>query len=205
MSLYTPEPFRQQAPDAALALLRAAPFATLITSSAAAEPYVTHLPLLLLRDGVLTGHMARANPHWQAFAAGHTMAIFQGPHGYISPQGYETPEQHVPTWNYAVVHVHGQPQLIDSPAEKLALVDATSAAFEQGPEPWRRQLSGPRLDAMLREIVGFELPLTRVEAKFKMSQNRTDADRAKVVRTLLASGAPEAHALANWMQRHEPG
>ena len=203
MSLYIPAQFRSESHDEALALIRAHPFATLITSAAGQEPHITHLPLLLLEDGQLTGHMARANPHWLAFATGHTVAVFHGPHAYVSPRWYVNPAREVPTWNFATVHVHGQPVLTDDAATKLAVVDATSAAFEPAENPWQRQLDAARVQALMSAIVAFHIPLTRLEAKFKMNQNKTPADRAQVIAGLRASGQAEALATADWMQAHE--
>ena len=201
MSLYTPRHFAVEGEAEARALIRAHPFATLITSTAG-EPHVTHLPLLLDDDGTLTGHMARANPHWQAFEAGHTLAIFHGPHAYITPNWYVDPTSEVPTWNYAAVHAHGQPELIDDPAAKLAVVDGTSAVFESPAAPWTRQVEGSRLAALLDAIVVFRWQPTRLEAKFKMNQNKTPADRAQVIAYLRASGHPDHVAMADWMSRH---
>ena len=203
MSLYIPSQFKSESRDEALALIRAAPFATLITSVAEQEPHITHLPLLLLEEGQLTGHMARANPHWQAFASGHTAAIFHGPHAYISPRWYVNPAREVPTWNFATVHVHGKPVLIDDATAKLSVVDATSAAFEPAENPWQRQLDEARLQALLGAIVAFHIPLTRLEAKFKMNQNKTPQDCAQVIAGLRASGQADALATAEWMQKHE--
>ena len=152
---------------------------------------------------MLTGHMARANPHWQAFADGHTVAVFHGPHAYISPSWYVAPEKEVPTWNYATVHVQGRPLLIDDATAKLAVVDATTAAFESPDQPWQRQLEAARLTAMLNSIVAFQIPLTRLEAKFKMNQNKTPQDRAQVIAQLRASGHPDLAAMADWMTEHE--
>ncbi len=203
MSLYIPPAFVSENRAEMLALIRAAPFATLITSVAGCAPHITHLPLLLLDDGQLTGHVARANPHWQAFEAGHTVAVFHGPHAYISPRWYVTPAREVPTWNFATVHVQGRPVLIDEAEAKLAVVDASSAAFEPAENPWQRQIEGARLQALLSAIVAFHLPLTRIEAKFKMNQNKTAADRAQVIAALQASGQPDALATAHWMQSHD--
>lgn len=205
VSLYTPGHFAGSAADAQ-ALMRAHAFATLITSDGG-EPQVTHLPLLWEpggEHGVLFGHMARANPQWRAFAQGHTVAIFHGPHAYISPAWYAQPEREVPTWNYATVHAHGQPEFIDAAADKLALIDRTTALFEHGnTPPWTRSVGGERLDRMLDAIVAFRLPITRIEVKFKMNQNRTPADRAKVIARLRDAAHPDLAAMADWMQQHE--
>lgn len=203
MSLYTPGHFAVAGDAEARELMRAHAFATLITSVADGEPHITHLPLLLEHDGALTGHMARANPHWQAFGSGHTVAVFHGPHAYITPNWYVDPAREVPTWNYAVVHAHGRPELIDDAAAKLAIVDRTGAAFESPTAPWTRQIEGARRDAMIKAIVAFRLLPTRLESKFKMNQNKTPADRARVIAQLRASRHPDLLAMADWMQRHE--
>ncbi|MGH8461192.1 MAG: FMN-binding negative transcriptional regulator [Stenotrophobium sp.] len=206
MSLYTPPLFSGSTDDAA-ALMRGYPFATLITTTQG-EPRITHLPLLWQAGGahgVLLGHMARANPHWQAFVAGITVAIFHGPHAYISPRWYVNPDREVPTWNYAVVHAHGHPQLIGDEDAKLALIDRTTAEFERAaPQPWTRKVKGERLHAMLGAIVAFRMPLERIEAKFKMNQNRTPGDREQVMAQLRETTHPDLADMAEWMRTHEP-
>ncbi|MGH8540527.1 MAG: FMN-binding negative transcriptional regulator [Stenotrophobium sp.] len=205
MSLYTPTHFIGTDTDAQ-ALMHGHPFATLITS-ADGEQHVTHLPLLWQEDGahgVLLGHMARANPHWQAFAGGATVAVFHGPHAYISPDWYVNPAREVPTWNYAVVHAHGLPQFIEAADEKLALIDRTTAEFEHGKAaPWTRSVDGERLQKMLGAIVAFRIPLARIEAKFKMNQNRTAGDRVRVIGKLREAAHPDLQAMAQWMEDHE--
>lgn len=202
MSLYVPSQFAVEGEAEARTLMRAHSFATLVTSTAAGEPHITHLPLLLEENGALTGHMARANPHWQAFDAGHTVAVFHGPHAYITPNWYVDPAREVPTWNYAVVHAHGQPELIDAAEAKLAIVDRTTATFESPTAPWTRQIEPARLDALLAAIVAFRIVPTRIESKFKMNQNKTPNDRAQVIAQLRASGHPDLRAMADWMHRH---
>lgn len=203
MSLYVPRQFVAESEDEVRALIRDYPFATLITSVTGGEPHITHLPLLLEADGSLSGHMARANPHWQAFAEGHTVAVFHGPHAYISPRWYVDPAREVPTWNYSVAHVHGRPELLEDPAERLALLDRSSALFEPPIEPWQRQVEGARLDAFIKAIVAFRIQPTRIESKFKMNQNKTPADRAQVAAQLQGSGHPDLVAMAEWMKSHE--
>ncbi len=206
MTLYTPRRFAAPTTDDAVALMRAYAFVTLVTATRG-EPAVTHLPLLWAAGGefgTLSGHMARANPHWQQFGQGSTLAIFHGPHAYISPSWYVQPEREVPTWNYATVHAHGVPELIEARDDKLALIDRSVAAFEAGnTPPWTRALDGERLEAMLSQIVAFHLPIAHIDAKFKMNQNRTAADRARVVARLEATRHPELQAMADWMRSHE--
>ncbi|WP_043114164.1 FMN-binding negative transcriptional regulator [Solimonas soli] len=194
MSLYTPRHFEGER-AAALRLIDAHPFATLITTLDGAEALVSHLPLL--RQGeALHGHMARANPHWRAFAAGRTLAVFHGPHAYVSPRWYEEPAQHVPTWNYASVHVAGRPQTLDDAGAQATLATLTAhfdPAFRATDENVAR---------LLPAIVAFRLPIERLEAKFKMSQNRSAGDRAGVAAALAAQASADARAVAEWMRRH---
>jgi transcriptional regulator len=206
MSVYQPPAFVPQNSDAAWELVRDYPFATLITQTGD-EPQISHLPLLYRSEpatrGVLIGHMARANPHWQRFAQGPTLALFHGPHAYVSPSWYLEPEVAVPTWNYAVVHVRARAELVIDREETLATVMAMTQRFESGrPEPWALQLAGARLDAMLAAIVAFRLLVERVDAKFKLSQNRNAHDRQRVAAALRDEGYAEAIATADWMQHH---
>ncbi|HEY1077494.1 MAG TPA: FMN-binding negative transcriptional regulator [Fontimonas sp.] len=207
MALYTPKAFVAPSLQASLALVAAQPFATLITSLADRPPHITHLPLLWSaggESGVLSGHMARANPHWQAFAQGHTVAVFHGPHAYISPSWYAQPEREVPTWNYATVHAQGQPLLVEEREAKLAMIDALTAQFEAGlPTPWTRSLAPERLAQLLDATVAFRIPLQLVEGKFKMNQNKTPADRAKVIDALTTLDDAQARAVADWMRAHD--
>lgn len=197
MTLYMPSAFAIRQREAALQLIAAHPFATLITALDGAEPQITHLPLLY-RDEALWGHLARANPHAALLARGApSLAVFHGPHAYVSPRGYETPAQHVPTWNYAVVHVAGRPELLDEAAARR-LLDETTAHFDPG-----FVSAEARVAQLLPAIVAFRMPVVRLDAKFKMSQNRSAADRAGVVAMLAASEDGEARAVAAWMRAHE--
>lgn len=176
------------------------PFATLVTGGAAGV-HVTHLPLLLDDDGMaLIGHVARPNPHWQAFAGGRTVAIFHGPHAFVSRAWYANPADNVPTWNYAAVHVTGTPQLVDAAATRAA-VERLSARFEGTALP---AVAEEKLGRLLQGIVAFRLPVERLEVKLKMSQNKP-AERAGVIAGLRATGRAEDRATADWMQAHEPG
>ena len=204
MSLYIPAHFSVGDRAAIARLIHDHPFATLITP-APAEPLVTHLPLIHLADcephGTLLGHFARANPHWQNAAAAESIAIFHGPHAYVSPSWYEEPSAAVPTWNYAVVHAHGTMQLAQDPAETRAILDLLIHRYESArPVPWQLQLDAVRLRAMVGAIVGFRLKVKRVEAKFKMSQNRSRDDRERVAAALAAEPHADAAAAAAWMR-----
>ncbi len=197
MTLYAPPHFVGTDPERARALIDAHPFASLITAADAAEPVVSHLPLLRDGDTGLIGHMARANPHWTRFATGRTLAVFHGPHAYVSPRWYAQPQTTVPTWNYAVVHVQGEMQLLDDAASRSALQVLTQR-FD--PAFVSDALVVERLQ---RGIVAFRMAVTRIDAKFKMSQNKGAADRMGVIAGLRESGAEGDIAVADWMQAHE--
>jgi transcriptional regulator len=169
----------------------------------------SHLPLLLEpgegESGTLYGHLARANPHWRELAAGgEALAIFSGPEAYVSPSWYPGKAEHgkaVPTWNYVAVHAYGQVEVFDEPERLRRLLGRLSERHEAGrPQPWSLD-DAPRdyIDAMLLAIVGFALPILRLEGKWKLSQNRPAADRAGVRQGLAASTDPRDRELAACM------
>lgn len=189
-----------------LEAMRAYSFAILVGPIDAAindaQHHATHLPLVVKDQGahgLLEGHFAKANPHWQALANRETLVIFPGPHAYISPRNY-TEQLSVPTWNYIAIHAHGTLQLIEDDAGKEALLSDLIYANEPAyNNQWRNLPDGFR-STMLSGIVGFRIPITRLEGKFKISQNRPEADRV-AVQTAQASGTDDERALAGWMKR----
>ena len=157
MSIYLPRPFVPRETAQVVRLIAEYPFATLITPGEP-ETYLSHLPLQFVAEGgsqgTLLGHMARANPHWRHFGDGASIAVFHGPHTYVSPSWYAEPASAVPTWNYAVAHVHGIVELMDADREKRKLLDDMVARYESPRlSPWRLQLEGAALEAMLGAIV----------------------------------------------------
>jgi transcriptional regulator len=206
MSLYTPRAFVPAQTAAVAQLMAEHPFATLITPGDP-EPSISHLPLQYHAGtgpyGVLCGHMARANPHWQRFGETASIAIFHGPHTYVSPSWYAQPATAVPTWNYAVAHVHGRVELMRDAAEVRRLLDEMIERYEADrAQPWRLQLEGRALTAMLDAIVGFRLMIERIDGKLKLSQNRSVEDRERVAAALRAAGYSDAVATADWMERY---
>jgi transcriptional regulator len=205
MSLYRPAAFASDDQAAIARLFDEHPFATLITAGAG-EPHISHLPLLRESEpaphGRLIGHMARANPHWNHFGNGTSLAIFHGPHAYVSPSWYAQPAIQVPTWNYAVVHVRGRATIVADRVTTLATLQKMVARFEGSrAAPWRLQLEGARLDAMVGAIVAFEIEIERIDAKFKLSQNRDEVDRRRVASALRSEAHADAIATADWMDR----
>lgn len=187
--MYTPRLNREDDHNKLFDLMERFSFATVVTSDATSVPVATHMPVVLNRTrgahGTLVSHMARANPQWKLFAAGsETLVIFQGPHAYLSPAWYAS-EFNVPTWNYAVAHAYGTPQIIDDLARLRPMLDGLVAQHEQHqPQPWRVDWADGRNDTMLGAIVGFEMEITRLEGKFKMSQNKSAADQQGVIDAL---------------------
>lgn len=191
MSIYIPRHFLGDAAGARR-LIEAHPFATLITAEGEA-PRVTHLPLLLEDEHTLIGHMARVNPHWRSFPVGETVAIFHGPHAFVSRHWYPAPADNVPTWNYATVHVHGKPELCDA---RLA-VERLATRFEPSQHP---PIAEAKMARLVEGIVGFRIPLASLDVKFKMSQNKSPAEIAGVVAGLRATGDHAAAATAEFMR-----
>ena len=204
--MYIPNHFNDVDRARILALLRDYGFATLI-STTANGPLVTHAPVQIdeSRD-VLIGHIARGNPHTAAIQSGASMlAIFHGPHSYISPTWYrdENPRvPNVPTWNYAVVHVSGTVTRIDDDAAKWQIVKDLAAQYEAGSAtPWDPHSLYAHA-SQLGAIVGFEIAITNIEAKLKLSQNRSAQDQGNVIAKLATSEFSEVRATAALMREN---
>jgi len=188
-AVYLPDLFRVDDVAQMHALMRAHPFAALV-SSGALGLYASHLPIVLKQEGthgLIECHLARANPHCKELGeVGEALMIFQGAEGYITPNWYASKAQTgkvVPTWNYAVVHAYGRVEAMDD-AEWLRrhVSELTAQQEKDESKPWA-VTDAPEtfVDAMLRGIVGFRFAITRLEGKWKMSQNREAQDRAGVV------------------------
>ena len=202
--IYLPPAFAESNPEALHELIEASGFATLISPDAD-DPMITHLPLLLDRArgaaGTLIGHVARGNPHWRKLMEQpQVLAVFHGPHTYVSPSWYGV-HPSVPTWNYAVVHVRGRARMIEDPAALEALVRRLVATFEN-PRlvPWRMELPEDYQRGMIGGIVGFEIEISQLNGKFKLSQNRTREDRVRVINALEA-GTPHEQDVAALMRK----
>ncbi len=206
--MYLPQHFEETRPAVLHQLLQAHPLGLLITLDSAGAPVANPVPLLLDTQrgalGTLCGHVARANPVWQA-AGQQVLVVFQGPDGYISPNGYASKQEHgkvVPTWNYATVQARGPLVALDEAAATHAIVSRLTDAHEaRQPRPWAvGDAPDNYIASMLKAIVCIEIPLTALVGKYKLSQNRSAADRAGVQAALQASGHAPAQDLANWMQ-----
>jgi len=166
----------------------------------------THLPLMVREEGeqlVLLGHFARANKHWEELAGHETLVVFLGPHSYVSPSFYTEPLS-VPTWNYIAIHAYGILELVEDPAAKNSLVEDLIQVHEPAYlDQWRAMPEGFRR-TMLAGIIGFRIPVTRLEGKFKISQNRAEQERRNVL-AAHAAGSQDQQELARWMVRLIPG
>jgi transcriptional regulator len=206
--MYIPEPFAF--PEHATAelqdLVEAYNFGILIAPGEVLE--AAHLPFVLERGrgplGTLIAHVARANPIWRRFTAGlEVLAVFQGPHAYVSPDWYAG-RGLVPTWNYLAVHAYGVPRILESDSAVTAALSRLTATMEAGlapKPPWTlSELANSSLAALKRGVVAFEIEIARLEGKRKLNQNRTAADRAGVIKALEVSGEPESLAVASAMR-----
>jgi len=154
---------------------------------------------------LIRGHVAKANPHWQYLQADpHSLVIFHGPHAYISPSNYEIRES-VPTWNYGAVHAYGEVRTYSAPAELLSMLHDLIPTFEAAyGEQWA-SLSESYRQRMLSHIVGFEIAVTRLEAKFKLSQNRTRQEQQNIIESLSTSSDSAVSGTARLMCEHGLG
>jgi transcriptional regulator len=171
-------------------------------------PFATHLPFLLERTsgrfGALIGHMARANPQWRQAGNQTALAIFSGPHTYVSPTWYES-EQVVPTWNYIAVHAYGRIDIIEDDDAVLEIVQKMVRLYEQSmPRPWVFDDRCTYAGRMLRQIVGFRIEIDRIEGKWKLNQNHPMERREKVVRALRGRNEEDAQAIAELMEAMLP-
>lgn len=206
--MYTPSAFRQNDLATLHREILACRLATLV-SHGENGLQASHLPLLLRPEqgeyGTLYGHLARANPHARLLAeGGEAMVVFSGADAYVSPSWYPAKAEHgkvVPTWNYIAVHAHGRAEVFDDAERLLALLGELTDRHEQPrPQPWAiADAPLDYIDGMLRAVVGFALPIERLEGKWKLGQNRSAADQHGVCSGLATSLDPRDRALAQRM------
>jgi transcriptional regulator len=198
--MYTPAAFAIKDTETLHGFIRDYGFATLI-SQVDGKAFSSHLPLTLItEEQKLVGHVARANPHWKAWQNdAQVLAIFQGPHGYVSHRYYSSGPQ-VPTWNYSAVHVQGSIQLLDNPAPALA---ALVAQYEG--EPYARPDIMPAefIQRLQAAVVGFEITIESLIGKFKLTQDDPRAEQCSIIEALAQSSHADQE-LAAFMQKHKP-
>ena len=194
-SMYIPAAFAMTQSPVQHDFIEQISFATLVTNNADGKPFVTHLPLLLDRDrgayGTLVGHCARANGHWKLFDSDQqnveSLAIFHGPHAYISSGWYDPPTA-VPTWNYAIVHVTGTARIVEDAAVTAQILSRTVERFEDPSSPPLPELDSKTHANLVQAVVAFEIPIAKIEAKFKLGQNRSAADQRSMATELRQCG-----------------
>src|ERR1035437_1299774 len=200
--MYLPTQFNSKEKTHAIALMRAYPFASLISVDDAGLPFVSHIPLHLEeRDSqmVLLGHVAKANPHWRYLQTRpQALVTFIGPHAYLSPSVYPDLTR-VPSWNYLALHCTVQATLIEAPPEKEALLQKLIAEHEPAYAAQWHALEDAYQQKMLSGIVAFELQVTAWQCKLKLNQHRPESYAA--MQAQYASGNDNERALALWMER----
>ena len=201
--MYTPALNRQDDPDTLLAFMQRHNFATLV-SQLEGQLIASHIPVLATRTGetfYISGHLAKANPQVQALST-ELLVIFTGPHAYISPKHYES-VQNVPTWNYTAVHAYGMPEALrfgDSPQDLAADISKLIAQHEAAYQQQWDSLSERYRHGMLQGIVGFRMQVTRLEGKYKLSQNRSDTEQRHIIDALKRHPDPDISGVAELME-----
>ncbi|MFZ0296967.1 MAG: FMN-binding negative transcriptional regulator [Candidatus Sulfotelmatobacter sp.] len=207
--MYIPEYFRVRDHEDAIKFMRANPFAILI-SSTESGPFATHLPIFVRAEKgeekiILRGHVAKANPHWRYLEQDpQCLTIFHGPHSYISPSNYAARES-VPTWNYGAVHLYGNAQVFSSPETLQGILHELMQTFEPAYALQWASLDEAYRERMLRQIVGLEIEVTKVEAKFKLGQNRTREDQQNMIASLEKADDTAASGVARLMKDQKLG
>ena len=199
--MYIPEFNRLEDQAVAVAFMRANPFATLVSNNDDG-PFATHLPVIISepsRQIMVRAHVAKSNPHWKMLEQKDSLLIFHGPHAYISPALYEIRES-VPTWNYATVHAYGRGKILPADGDKHQVLTELISQFDSSYLSQWNSFDEQYRSRMLNHIVAFEIAVTRIEAKFKLSQNRTKAEQENVIQALGASPDPAISGVANLMR-----
>ena len=204
--MFVPEHYRERRATELFEAMRAHAFATIVSAGADGTPAATWIPFVVEGEPerpVIYGHLARANPQWTTWhPATPLLALFQGPHHYLSPSWYPS-SPNVPTWNYLAVQVRGRPRVLEDPREVDAMLERLVAQFEADREPaW--ELSDQPSDyraRMARGIVAFELLIDEITGAFKLSQSKSAADRAGAIAGLERCTGDDAGAIARLMRR----
>jgi transcriptional regulator len=200
--MYISKLYREEDRRKILEFLKQNEFATLVTYDGE-KPTASHLLMEVVEAGenlLVNGHMAKANPLWRSFERNpEVLVIFQGPHTYISPTWYN--HVNVPTWNYQVVHVYGKPRILADPAELQTILSRLVAKNEIGSHYRLESLPSDFVITQMKGIVGFQIEVTRIEANYKLSQNRDDEDYRNIVRRLHERADELSHQVAEAMER----
>lgn len=203
--MYIPKLYREEDRGKILEFLRQNDFATLVTYDGE-KPVASHLLMGIVEDGeslFVDGHMSRANPHWKTFDANpEALVIFQGAHTYISPTWYN--HVNVPTWNYQSVHLYGRPGIITDYDRAYTLLKRLVDRYEPSSHYEMETLPRDFVEKEIRGIVAFQIEVTRIEANYKLSQNRKDEDYSNIIRQLEKRTDDLSHGVAEAMRRQRP-
>lgn len=199
--MYAPAAFSITDRAAIHDVMRRHSFALLI-SNCGGEPFATHLPLLLDPDagpyGTLLGHVAKANPHAELLNGRRVLAVFSGPHAYVSPTWYESPNT-VPTWNYIAAHAYGTAEIVADEAAVMKMLADTATVYESGmPQPWSVPSSDEFVRKLAAGVVAIRIPIDRLEGKAKLNQNHPPERRERAAAKLAASADPRDRRHDAW-------
>ena len=200
--MYIPPYYREEETAKLFAFMSAHPFATLVSSDNS-KPVANHLPFIVEKRGdaiFLIAHMAKANPQWQGFPGAELLVIFQGPHAYISPSHYEK-QQNVPTWNYIAVHACGKAKLLEGMEAQVNVMERSIQAFEEKFYAQWKSLSPEYINNMLKAIVAFEIEISSLKGKFKLSQNKTQNEQQQIIHSFENSGDALQKEIAEEMKK----
>jgi transcriptional regulator len=201
--MYIPASFQQTDRQALFDFIDQNSFGLLV-SQVEGEPFASHLPFLLDRSsgqqGTLLGHLAVANPQWQHAESQNVLAVFSGPHAYISPSWYEA-ENVVPTWNYVALHVYGTLQVVQEEKALAKILEDFVTIYENSlPRPWAFDSTSDFARKMIKAVVGFRIEISRIEGKWKLNQNRPQEQRERVVRVLDTFTDDNSRGIADLMK-----
>jgi transcriptional regulator len=201
--MYIPKHFEEKDIKKLIEFMREFNFAVLI-SAHDNKPTATHLPFIIEKAGeeiILKSHMAKANPQWKSFEGkDEVLVIFSEPHAYISPSLYDH-EKNVPTWNYVAVHAYGVPEIILSENEVVSLLESMFDEFEKSYKDQWDNLDTDYKNKLLKGITAFKIKVNKLEGKYKLSQNKTDAERGRIIKSLESSEDDIKTTLADYMKK----
>lgn len=202
--MYTPLHYSNQDLDSTIAFMKRFNFATVITSINNV-PEATHLPFVVTeKEGkvLLTSHFAKANLHWKAIEVNENLVVFTEPHAYVSPDHYERKEN-VPTWNYVAVHAYGKARLITDQEEGFGILEKMMDSFEPAYKTQWKSLPDDFKQRMFKGIVAFEIEVSRLQAKEKLSQNKQEAERQSIISAFEQSNRQNEQFIAEYMKKNE--
>ncbi len=202
--MYIPSEFQIDDPEVLSQFMQRYNFGTLVSQDGDGALVASHIPFVVDaapgRLPTLFAHVAKANRQWRSFGDDReALVIFQGPHGYVSPSLYEV-HPSVPTWNYQVVHAYGAARLLTQDEQRSHVFELIEQHESGAAEPWQPDLPEDLLDQLLRQIVAFRIDVTRLEGKFKLNQNRSEADRESVTVAFESSSDPLQRELGRSMR-----